>query len=137
MQPAFVDTNIFLRHLLDDHPVQSPRCHLLIAQMERGDFTGWTTPLVIAEIIFVLSNAKTYAVPRTTLSQIVLPLVKLTNLKIERKSLYTRVFELFVAHPIDFIDAYHAAVVETLADTTVVSYDQHFDRLSSVVRHEP
>jgi hypothetical protein len=38
---------------------------------------AWTSPLVVAEIVFVLSNPKTYDVSRRQLRDILLPLLRL------------------------------------------------------------
>ena len=45
--------------------------------------------------------------------------------------------DLFVSLRIDYIDAYHAALVELRASPESYSYDTHFDRVASVRRIEP
>jgi predicted nucleic acid-binding protein len=137
MQGPFLDTNIFLRHLLDDDPAHSPACHALFQSIEQQDLTAWTSALAIAEIVFVLSNPKTYGVDRVTIRDTVLPLLGLSHLKLERKQLYARVFELYTAHPIDYIDAYHAALVEHSGQKDIYSYDRHFDVVAGLSRVEP
>ncbi len=118
MQGTFVDINIFLRHLLDDVPTQSAAARGVFTAIEQRSILAWTSPLVIAEIIFVLDNPKTYAVPRAVLRDQLLPLLSLPNLKLERKRLYPRVFDLYVSLPIDLVDAYQAALIEHYYTTT-------------------
>lgn len=137
MQGPFLDTNIFLRHLLNDNPVHSRACHALFQSIERQELTAWTSALAIAEIVFVLSNPKTYAVDRTTIRDTVLPLLGLSHLKLEHKQLYPRVFELYTSHPIDYIDAYHAALAEHVEQREIYSYDRHFDSVAGLSRREP
>jgi predicted nucleic acid-binding protein len=137
MQGTFLDTNIFLRHILNDDSVKSAACRDLFRSIERRELVAWTTPLVVAEIVFVLSNPKTYNVSRTQLCDTLLPLLGLVNLKLQHKRLYARVFELFVAYPIDYVDAYHAAFLEKMNQTELFSFDTDFDGVPTVTRREP
>ncbi len=137
MQGTFLDTNIFLRHLLNDDPASSSACRELFRSIERREAVAWTSPLVLAEIVFVLSNPKTYDVSRAQLRDTLLPLLKLVNLKLEHKQLYARVFELFVDYPIDYVDAYHTALLERSNQTELLSFDKDFDGLPMVTRREP
>jgi predicted nucleic acid-binding protein len=137
MQGPFLDTNIFIRHLVNDVPVRSAACRELFRAIERQELTAWTTPLVIAEVVFVLSNARTYDVDRPALRDRLLPLISLPNLKVERKQLYPRIFDLYVNHPIDYVDAYHAALLERGPDLVLFSYDADFDLLPNLQRREP
>lgn len=134
---TFVDTNIFLRHLLDDVPAQSAAARRLVHEIEQQTVLAWTSSLAIAEMVFVLENPKTYAFPRARLRDVLLPLLSLPNLRIEHKHLYPRVFDLYVALPIDFIDAYHAALISTLRQDSLYSFDTDFDRVPGLSRLEP
>jgi predicted nucleic acid-binding protein len=137
MQGTFLDTNIFLRHLLNDVSEQSQAAHRLITAIEAGSIVAWTSPLVIAEIIFVLENPKTHHVPRPTLADQLLPLLALPHLKLEHKRLYPRVFELYVSLPIDYVDAYHAALLEHYRQHELYSFDHDFDSIPGMTRREP
>lgn len=133
----FIDTNVFLRHLLNDHPQHSARAFGLISAIERGDVTAWTTDLAVAELVFVLSSKRTYNLDRQAISDLLVPLLDLSGLRLERKRMYVRVFELYVSLPIDFIDAYHAALLESRGDTALYSFDTDFDLVPGLRRHEP
>ncbi len=137
MQGTFLDTNIFLRHLLNDIPDQAAAAHRLITAIERGNVLAWTSPLVIAEIIFVLESPKTYHIARETLRTQLLPLLGLANLRLERKQLYPRIFSLYVSYPIDYIDAYQAAILEQYHQRELFSFDRDFDALPGLTRREP
>ena len=137
MQGIFLDTNIFLRHLLNDVPAQSRAARQLITAVEQGALVAWTSPLVIAEIVFVLENPKTHNVDRPTLRDQLLPLLALSHLKLERKRLYPRVFELYVSSPIDYVDAYHAALLEHYKQHELYSFDRDFDAIAGLTRLEP
>ncbi|MGH2442326.1 MAG: PIN domain-containing protein [Chloroflexota bacterium] len=137
MQGTFLDTNIFLRHLLNDVPSQSAAAHRLIKALEAGSVRGWTSPLVVAEIVFVLENPKTYHIARPVIAENLLLLLGLAHLRIDHKRLYPRVFELYVTRPIDYVDAYHAALLEHGRQDELYSFDQDFDLIDRLRRRAP
>ncbi len=137
MATPFLDTNIILRHLLNDDPVKSPACFALIQRVEQGKASAWTSHLVIAEIVFVLSNKRTYNLSREDVRDRLLPLINLPNLKIDKKRLFNRIFDLYTSLTIDYIDCYHAALIEQSQPPELISYDLHFDRIPSLHRLEP
>ena len=137
MSLPFLDTNIFLRQLLNDDPAQSPPCFALFEAIEQGKMIAWTSDLVIAELVFVLSNKRTYNVDREVIRDLLLSLINLPGIKIPRKQVHRRAFALYTAFPIDYIDAHHVALMESRKETDLYSYDRDFDRIASVTRHEP
>jgi predicted nucleic acid-binding protein len=137
MSVPFLDANILLRHILNDSPVQSPACFRLIQSIEQGEMTVWTSDLTIAEVVFVLEGKRTYNMPRETIRDVLLPLISLPGIKLPHKRTYQRIFALYTSLPIDFIDCYHAALMEQRGERTLFSYDADFDRISGITRQEP
>lgn len=137
MTTPFLDTNILVRHLTNDHPIQSPACFRLIQAIEHGQVTAWTSELVIAEIVFVLGSKQTYNLPRAMIRDLLLPLINLSGVRLAHKGLYERAFDLYTSLPIDYIDAYHAALMESRGEPDLYSYDAHFDRVPDLRRLEP
>lgn len=137
MTTRFLDTNIFLRYLTGDDAQRAPDCLALFRAIEEGQSTVWTTDLVLAEIVFVLSSKRTYNLDRETIGGMLLPLIGLAGLKLPNKGLYERVFELYTSLPIDYIDAYHVALMERREEWEVYSYDAHFDLIPRIRRREP
>ncbi|MHB0868835.1 MAG: PIN domain-containing protein [Chloroflexota bacterium] len=137
MTASFLDTSVFLRHLTADDPVRSPACLALLQAIERGETSVWTSELVIAEMVFVLSSKRGYNLGRETIRDLLLPLIELPRLKLPHKRLYRRVFDLFASLPIDYVDAYHAALIENREQPELYSYDTHFDRIAGIKRMEP
>lgn len=133
--PPFIDSNIFIRHLMADDPVQSPACKALFAAIERGELIGWTSQLVISELVFVLGRV--YRLERRNVREALLPLLSLPGLKVERKQIVNRVFELYAERSIDYVDAYHAALLESRGGGELYSYDTDFDRIPGLRRREP
>ena len=131
----FLDTNVLIRHLAGDHPEQSPRCRALVVDLEAGSRSAWTSHLVVAEAVYVL--IRIYGFGRQQAADALLPLIELAGLKIPRKRLFRRVFELFTTTALTYPDCYHAALVERSGDRRVISFDQGFDRLRTLTRIEP
>lgn len=134
---TFVDTNVFLRHVLNDDPRKSPACLALLQSIEQGRVDGWTSELVISEVVFVLGNKRSYDFGREVIRDALLPLIELSALKVPNRRLYRRVFELYTSLPIDYVDAYHVALMESRGETELYSYDADFDRVPSLRRLEP
>lgn len=137
MTIPFLDSNVLLRHLTNDDPEKGAACFRLVQALEQGSAAAWTSNLVIAEIVFVLGNKHTYALGREEIRDLLLPLIGLPGLKVAHKRLYRRVFELYTELPIDYIDAYHAALAEQSGSHEVISYDRHFDLIGGIRRTEP
>ena len=133
----FLDSNILIRHLTNDDPTRGRACFALIQAIERGETSVWTSELVVAEAVFVLSNTHTYDLDRETIRDLLLPLIDLPGLKLPQKRLYRRVFELYTSLPIDYVDAYHVALMERRGSTEILSYDRHFDQVEGIQRREP
>ncbi len=137
MSVPFLDTNILLRHILNDDPHKSAACLALIQAIERGDMTVWTSELAIAEVVFVLESKRTYNLPREAIRDVLLPLLGLPGIKLTHKRLYPRIFDLYTHLLVDFIDCYHVALMEQRNNRTLFSYDTDFDKISGLTRREP
>ena len=57
MALPFLDTNIFLRHLLQDHPEHSPHATSYLAQIEQGEIRARTADTVVFEVVFTLQRS--------------------------------------------------------------------------------
>jgi predicted nucleic acid-binding protein len=135
--PRFVDTNIFIRHIAGDHAEQSPAARALIEDIDQGRVIGWTTDVAIAEAVYVLGGSRFYRLDRSTIRCGLLPLINMPGLRLPGKALYRRVFDLYVALPIDFPDAFHAALIESRGEPELYSFDRDFDRIPTLKRIEP
>ncbi|HYI16795.1 MAG TPA: PIN domain-containing protein [Thermomicrobiales bacterium] len=134
---TFIDANVLIRHIAADHPVHSPAAKQLIAEIEAGQLAVWTTDLIIAEVVWVLTSRSLYSMSRNLVQDTLIPIIELQSLHLDGKRLYRRVFEIFVSTNVDFIDAVHAARVEQLDPPHLFSFDRDYDRVPSVVRIEP
>lgn len=136
MKGFFVDTNIFLRHFTGAPADQAAHARSLLAAIERGEIWAWTTETVIAELVWTLTGPQ-FRIPRASVVAFLGPLLTLTGLNVPRKQMYGRVFDLYVERGIDYVDAYHAALVEGRKQTALWSFDAYFDRVPGLSRLEP
>jgi predicted nucleic acid-binding protein len=135
-EPPLLDTNPILRHLLDDHPDHSPRCHALFSRIEAGTERCTLTETVLFEAAFTLERF--YKVPRAEVRSALLDLIQLPGLVLAGKRAYREVFDLWVAQPrLSFADCYHAALVQRRGLGAIISFDQGFDRVAGLLRREP
>lgn len=131
----FLDTNILLRHLLADHPRQSPRATAFLARIERGDIKAHVSELVVFETVFTLQRH--YRQAKTSIRDAVLPLLELPGVLMPGKRRFREAFNLYVNLNLPFADAYHAVLMKRLKTTEVVTFDRHFDRIPGLRRLEP
>jgi uncharacterized protein len=131
----FLDTNIFLRHLLNDHEDHSPRSTAYLERVERGEFRVQTADTVVFEVVFTLQSF--YRQPKDLIRDLVLPLIELPGIELPGKPLFRRAFSYYVDQNLPFADAYHAALMERAGIAEVVSFDRHFDRVGGIQRIEP
>lgn len=135
MAPPFLDTNIFLRYLLNDHPDHSPRAKALVEQIERGELEAQVAEIVVFETVFTLD--RTHRIPKPRIRDSLLTLLALPGLILPGKRRFDRIFEIYVGQNLPFGDAYIAAEMERNGATQIVSFDREFERLPGIERIEP
>lgn len=135
MALAFLDTNVFLRHLRQDDPIQSPKATAFFAKIEAEEIRVRTSDTVVFETVFTLQ--KVYREPRNRIVSGVLPLLKLQGIILPGKTSYRRVFDLFAGSKLGFADCYHVVLMQRLHIPVIVSFDGDFDHIVSIKRLEP
>jgi predicted nucleic acid-binding protein len=135
MALSFLDTNVLLRHLLQDVPGQSGRASAYILKIERGIHKVRLTDTVIFETVFTLQRS--YHIPKAAIAAALLPLIELPGLVLIGKRRFRVAFDYYVTLKVSFGDAYHAAVMQSLELTEIVSFDQELERIPGIFRLEP
>ena len=131
----FLDTNVFLRFYLRDDEAKAERCKDLLHAVASGKERAITSTMVIAEIVWVLEH--TYRRPRQEVADFVLSLLALPHLVLKERPLIEEAMISYVAHRVDFIDAYNAALMADEGVTLIYTYDRHFARMPSTQAREP
>jgi len=135
MAAPFLDTNILLRHLLQDDPDQSPRATAYLRRIEQGEVQVCISDIVVFETVFTLQRQ--YRRAKAEIAQHLLPLLELPGILLPGKRRFRRVFNLYVSLNLPFADAYHAALMEQLKLSEIATFDTDFDRVPGVHRIEP
>lgn len=131
----FLDTNIILRLVLNDHIDHSPRAKIYFDHIEKGEIKVRISGTVVFETIFTLQTL--YKKPRTAIRDAILPLIELAGVILPGKRKFRKVFDYYVDLNISFADAYYAVLAEELKDRQIVSFDKRIDRVNSIKRIEP
>ena len=131
----FLDTNILLRHLLNDVPAQSPRATVYLARIENGELRARTADSVIMETVFTLQRQ--YKIPKGRVRELLSPIINLPGIVLPGKDRLQKVLDLYVQYNISFIDAYHAVLMQRLGIGEIVTFDTDFDKIAGVSRIEP
>lgn len=135
MALPFLDTNVLLRHLANDHPDHSPRATEYLLAVERGDLKVRMADTVVFETVFTLERSYRYLKAR--IREGLLAILRLPGIVLSAKGLLERAFDLYVEHSLSFGDAYHAALMERWGLTEIVTFDRGFDRIQGITRTEP
>lgn len=133
---ALLDTNVLLRHILEDHPDHSPRSTALIERIAEGTTVVRLADTVIFETVFVLTSF--YRTPRDRIRDSVLPLISLPCVILPDKHIYPEVFDHWLAEPsLSFADSYHLSLAKYLGLTEIISFDRKIAKDPAVTRVEP
>lgn len=131
----FVDTNIFLRFLVNDDPVQADACEALFRKAIEGEESLFTSEMVIAEIVWVLESY--YNLEKTAIQVSVEKILNTHNLHCPNREIIINALSIYVEKNIDYIDAYNAFLLKVNEVFEIYSYDKHFDRIDWIKRIEP
>jgi predicted nucleic-acid-binding protein len=116
-----VDTNVVLRYLLADDPVQSPRAAAFFGKVEEGAVLAEMSEAVLAETLWVLE--KTFDVPRPMIAGRLIPLILFDGLRAPRpKRALLEALTTFAESSFDFVDCLLAARARS-AKTIVCTFD--------------
>lgn len=134
---TLLDTNIFIRFIIPDDPARAARCAKLFDSISTGRERAIVTPMALAEVAWVLLGS--YQLPKPNVIAALRRILHTEKLDIVDREILIRGVDLFENHPIDFIDAYHAAFMADRKIQTVYSYDTDFDQLTGagITRKEP
>ncbi len=121
MNQKIIDTNIFLRHLLQDIPDQSKIATNTLGEIEEGKITGLVSILVINELIWILE--KYYTLKRSVYIPKLTKLLHLDRLKVieAKKELIKEILEEMRNKKIDFTDAY---LKKISGENQILSFDK-------------
>ncbi len=136
MNYIILDTNIIIRFITADDKIKQEKAARLFEKIKEGKITAFIHDVIFAEIVFVLVSKKLYNLPKNKIQALLLPIVNLTNIKLNSKKRIKRALELFVKYSIDFEDALIATDAQN-KKTEIISFDRDFKKILSIISNEP
>ena len=131
----FVDTNLFIRYLTEDDPVQTDAVESLFIKVKEGKETVQTSVLVIVEIVWVLESI--FKKSRDEIKEMIQKIINTQNLMVENRDILLQGLEIYSQKNIDFVDAYHAVFLKSTGEKIMYRFDQDFDKIEWIERREP
>jgi predicted nucleic acid-binding protein len=126
MNNFWIDANLILRFLTKQPQDLAERSLRFIQRAEQGEITLQITPLVIAEVVWVLGSF--YRYPRPEIAQTLIPFLGTDGLVVQELQQVIQALERMASANVDFVDAYLAEIARQ-ARGTVASFDRDFRRL--------
>ncbi|HYI25085.1 MAG TPA: PIN domain-containing protein [Thermomicrobiales bacterium] len=137
MEPdILLDTNVLLRHVLQDHADHSPRSLAFFELVEQGEQVVRLVDTVVFETVYTLERS--YGVQRQEISDVLQPLLRLPGVVLPGKRIYGQVFDLWLREPsLSFADSYHLCMAHQLGISKIMTFDRKLNRHPAVERIEP
>lgn len=135
MSKLFIDTNIFLRTLIEEDKESFKDCFQLLQNIKTNKFKGITSSVVLSEVAWTLLSYYKFSKPEVV--KALRSIVNLRGLSIIDKFQHEVALSLYEKNGIKFIDALIASNPDIVnKNWTVISYDRDFDKID-VKRMEP
>ena len=131
----FIDTNLFIRYLTEDDPVQTDAVEKLFIRIKEGKEAVQTSVLVIVEIVWVLESI--FKKSKHEIKEMIQKIINTPNLLVENRDSLVQGLEIYAQKNIDFVDAYHAVFLKSAGESIIYSFNQDFDKIEWVERREP
>lgn len=128
MNKLFLDTNVFIRLLIQDIKDQFEKAQAVFDEIETGRVTALVSVLVINEIVWILENY--YKIERDNYIPPLLNLLAIKNLRIfeTKKDLIISCLRTMQKRNFDFTDVYLSHITKK---ERLFSFDKDFDKLFS------
>ena len=128
---AFLDTNVLIRYLTGDPPVQARQASAFLARADEL----LVPDLVIAEVIYVLESF--YEVERLEIAELVRAVIAFPAIVVVDPVMLLRAIEVYEVNRLDFAEAYLVASAEASGVGAIASFDRSIDKVGTVQRIEP
>ena len=121
MKELVLDTNIFIRYLIEDIPFQYKESRKIFEAIENGTLKGLVSILVVNETIWILENY--YEIKRSVYIPKLLQIFALKNLKFIEiaKEVLSLILKSMEASRLDFTDLY---LLHTSKKEKIASFDK-------------
>jgi predicted nucleic acid-binding protein len=132
----FIDTNIFVYHLTQNHQEYSPRCTALMERIEAGDVEAVTAVTAVDEALRVLT--KEFGHEREDAARAMSVLMSQPEININHRAEVLTAIDFWAFNgPLSFVDSYHLALTKALGMTEIYTFDRKMGRFPGVDRVDP
>ena len=128
MKKYFVDTNIFIRYLVNDEPDHADRVERLLDKAEKGEIRLVTGPPVFFELAWTLKSF--YEMKKDEIYTCLLSIAGIQGLNVTDIDVITESLEVYKENAVEFSDAYISVLSKKLNTDGVVTFNKkHFNKL--------
>jgi predicted nucleic acid-binding protein len=132
----FLDTNVLLRHLLQDYPEQASESTELFDKIAGGDRCVELSATVIFEAVYILSGQ--FGIERGAIATALQNIIELDSIVLRDKSAVVNALEIYPRHrSLSFADCFHAALALEDCHGEIYTFDKEFRRVPGITRLEP
>jgi predicted nucleic acid-binding protein len=137
MDCFWVDTNIIIRFLMNDHEKHSAAARKIMNKVQRGDIQLYLNPIVAAECCYILHNGP-YNKSRRDIVQTLTQLFKHPNIIADNKlAIIDAIQALKINSRLSFEDGYVAAVAKSHQINKILTYNERDFRKLNVEHYTP
>lgn len=128
MKKAFVDSNLFIRYLVNDYPELADKVDRLLDKAEKGEISLVTGPPVFFELAWTLKSF--YKKPREYIYECLLSILGIQGLEVIDSEILEQALETYRTKNIDFGDAYISASIAVIGVDCIATFNRkHFQNL--------
>jgi predicted nucleic-acid-binding protein len=124
-----VDTNLIVRHLVQDHEKHAKAAGRLFDACDRGDVVIVVLPAVLAECVFVLDSF--YEHSREDIASALGTLISSPGVEINEATIHLDALDRYRKTKVHFVDCLIAATASD-ENTPVATFDQNFRKFADV-----
>ena len=124
-----IDTNLIVRHLVQDNERQAQIAGKLFDACDRGQVEIVVLPAVLAECVFVLESF--YQHERTDIASALSRLISSPGVEIVDAAIHLDALDRYGRTKVHFVDCQIAATA-TAEDIPVASFDQDFRKFTGI-----
>lgn len=118
----FIDTNYFLRFLLDDVSLQNEKVKELFKKGAAGKEKLFTSTVVIFEVFWVLSSF--YKKKKHETIKVLRGLLEMSFIKLEESLIFDSALDIYEESSLEFEDCYNIAYAKSNNMTKFASFDK-------------
>jgi Predicted nucleic-acid-binding protein, contains PIN domain len=126
----FIDTNVLLRFLLNDHQVLSPKAKLIFLKAQEGKIEIYLDEIVVAEAVWTLSSY--YQIKKEKIIETLEKLISQNWIINPRKKLILETLLLYKSKNIHYIDAW-IFIFNKNIKTKLFTFDKNLAKLTKKI----